>query len=127
MGSKTYHICDFYTLYQMNNGSKNVELKTRKGRPVKIEGEELEEVEQCIFLGYFISKTSSDEGIKARISKARQAFAMLKPARSTSVISESTNIRIFYINVKSVLLYGCETWGLTAGLQQKSRHLPTNA
>lgn len=35
----------------MNNGSKNFELKTRKGRPVKIEGEELEEVERFTYLG----------------------------------------------------------------------------
>nr|XP_034338546.1 uncharacterized protein LOC117692963 [Crassostrea gigas] len=108
--------------------TKAMKVKTRKSGPITIEGEELEEVEKFIYLRSIISRTGgSDEDINARISKARQAFAMLKPVWSSTTLNESTKIRIFNINVKSVLLYGCETWRLTTGLQQKSRFLPTNA
>lgn len=37
----------------------------------------------------------SDQDIKARISKPRQAFAMLRPVCGSSVLSKSTKIRIF--------------------------------
>lgn len=68
------------------------------------------------YIGSIISKT---EDIKAKISKARQAFPMLKPVWSFTILSESTKIRIVNTYVKSVFLYRFETWRLTIGLQQK--------
>lgn len=97
-----------------------MKVKTRKGGPITIEVEELKDVEKFTSLGSIISKTGdSDDDIKSRISKAQQAFAMLKPVWSSATLRESTTIRIFNTNVKSVLLYGYETWRLTTGLQQK--------
>lgn len=63
-----------------NKIAKIMKVKTKKGGPIAIGEEELEEVDQFTYLGSVISKTGgTDEDIKARISKARQAFAMLKP------------------------------------------------
>ena len=99
---------------------KLMKVQTRKGESVTIGGEELEEVEQFTYLGSVIRKTvGTYEDINARICKARQAFAMLKPVSKSNVLSENTKVRIFNTNVKSVLFYGCETWRLTAGLQYK--------
>ena len=56
---------------------------------------------------------------KARISKARHAFALLRPVWRTTSLSLKTKLRIFSSNVKSVLLYGSETWRLTSTLINK--------
>ena len=70
--------------------------------------------------GSIISKTSATcEDIKARISKARHAFMLLRPVWHTTSISLKTKLRILSSNVKSVLLYGSETWRLTAMLINK--------
>ncbi|XP_062566352.1 uncharacterized protein LOC134228686 [Saccostrea cucullata] len=64
---------------------KVMKVKTRKGGPITIEGEELEEVEQFTYLESIISNTrGSKEDMKARKSKTRQAFAMLKPFWSST-------------------------------------------
>ncbi|CAH1244312.1 DAW1 [Branchiostoma lanceolatum] len=51
--------------------------------------------------------------VEARIGKAKASFAQLKPIWRARNISVQTKLRILEANVKSVLLYGCETWGLT--------------
>ena len=61
----------------------------------------------------------TDEDIIARISKARQVFAMLKPVWRSSSLSLKSKLRIFTSNVKSVLLYGAETWRTTKYLVNK--------
>ena len=48
-----------------------------------------------------------------RIKKARGAFGTLDTAWRSTTYSNNTKTRIFITNVKSVLLYGCETWKLT--------------
>ena len=46
--------------------------------------------------------------------KALQTFTILKPIWRRRAIRTATKIRIFNSNVKSVLLYGSETWRSTA-------------
>nr|KAG5696758.1 hypothetical protein BaRGS_013567 [Batillaria attramentaria] len=46
-------------------------------------------------------------------------MVMLKNICASKVISTRTKLRIFNSNVKSVLLYGCETWRTTKTVQQK--------
>lgn len=54
-----------------------MKVKTRKGRPVTTEEEELKEVEQITFLGPLsVRLVTQTKNIKTRIIKARQAFAM---------------------------------------------------
>ena len=55
--------------------------------------------------------------------KARAAFVMLKNILASGGISMRTKLRIFNSNVKSVLLYGCETWRTTQTMQQKIQTL----
>ena len=50
---------------------------------------------------------------------ARQEQNMLKNIWASGEISMRTKLRIFNSNVKSVLLYGCETWRTTHTTQRK--------
>ena len=61
----------------------------------------------------------TDRDVTARIGKARAAFVMLKNIWASGGISMRTKLCIFNSNVKSVLLYGCETWRTTQTMQQK--------
>ena len=61
----------------------------------------------------------ADKDVELRVNKARHAFRTLRPAWLSSQLSINTKIRIFNINVKPVLLYGCETWKTTQSLNNK--------
>lgn len=52
----------------------------------------------------------TDSDNKSRIGKARTAFSMLKNIWSSKNIRITTKLRILNSNVKSILLYGAETW-----------------
>ena len=52
----------------------------------------------------------TEADVKKRISKARVAFHLLRNVWKSKVIGETTKIRLFNTNVKSVLLYGAESW-----------------
>ena len=55
----------------------------------------------------------ADDDIRSRINKARHAFRTLRPIWQSSALSLHNKIRIFNTNVKSVMLYGSETWRTT--------------
>ena len=55
----------------------------------------------------------SEPDVKRRISKASQAFSMLKNIWKSKKLSRNTKIRIFSSNVINVLLYRCESWKVT--------------
>ena len=66
------------------------------------------------YLGSVINKKrGTDVDVKARIGKASTAFLQLKNIWSSKILRNSTKMKIFNSNVKSVLLYGSETWRLT--------------
>ena len=78
--------------------------------PIMLEGETLEEVKDFIYLGSIVDTHGGTEAdVKNRISKARVAFHLLRNVWKSKVIGETTKIRLFNTNVKSVLLYGAET------------------
>jgi hypothetical protein len=82
---------------------------------IQINNTDLENISNFTYLGSIISTTSgTDEDIQARKKKALQAFSILKPVWKSRTLRTSTKIRIFNSNVKSVLLYGSETWRETS-------------
>ncbi|KAI8514967.1 hypothetical protein Bbelb_075580 [Branchiostoma belcheri] len=99
------------------NATKTKEMRvktTGNAKPVSCRGVELEIVKDFTYLGSVISSSGGAEmDIEARIGKAKAAFAQLRPVWKARNISLKTKLRIFESNVKSILLYGCETWGLT--------------
>ena len=100
--------------------TKLMSIGIKCGDGVSVAGERVEEVDEFTYLGSIVSKKGdTDEDIQARIGKARQAFAMLRPIWRSTALTTKTKLRVFWSNVKAVLLYGSETWRLTKGLEQK--------
>ena len=107
------------------NYSKNTCLKRwvlssasrtdNKGQnPVRLQQEEIKEVDKFTYLGSVVSKDAgADEDIKSRISKSRHVFRTLTPIWRSSALSLHKKFRIFNTKVKSVMLYGSETWRTT--------------
>ncbi|KAG7298484.1 hypothetical protein JYU34_018114 [Plutella xylostella] len=88
--------------------------------PFKINGQSIEDVDTFTYLGSKITPNGgTDEDIGNRINKARGAFAMLSPVWRSSAFRLQTKIRLFNACVKTVLLYGCETWKKTVQTTNK--------
>ena len=91
--------------------SKVLKIVSASKEQVEIEGNALEDVESFCYLGSIIDRDGGTTAeIKSRIGKAQAAFTSLNKLWRTRDISLRTKLRIFNSNVKSVLLYGCETW-----------------
>ena len=85
-----------------------------------IAGERIEEVDEFTYLGSIVSKKGgTDEDIQARIGKARQAFAMLRPIWRSTALTTRTKLRVFSSNVKAMVLSGLETSRQIKGMKQK--------
>nr|KAG5704568.1 hypothetical protein BaRGS_031832 [Batillaria attramentaria] len=97
-----------------------MKINTTANTPVTVGGEPIREVESFVYLGSVVDgQGGTDRDVTARIGKARAAMVMLKKIWASKVVSIRTKLRIFNSNVKSVLLYGCETWRTTKTMQQK--------
>ena len=71
------------------------------------------------YLGSVVNKQGgAHRDISVRIGKARQAFVMLRNIWKNNNTGLKTKLRIFETNVKSVLLYGSETWKQTKKTEQ---------
>jgi hypothetical protein len=94
--------------------TKILKLNSTSNEPVTLNGGPLEEVQSFTYLGSIIDQQGGTEAdVKARIGKARAAFIQLKNIWTSRELSLTTKIRLFNSNVKSVLLYGAETWRTT--------------
>ena len=95
-------------------------MNTTANTPVTVGGEPIREVEFFVHLGSVVDQQGGiDRDVTATIVKARAAFVMLKNIWAAVGISMRTKLRIFNSSVKSVLLYGSETWRTTQTMQQK--------
>ena len=100
--------------------SKILKYNTENTNPITLDGETLEEVETFKYLGSIVDKQGgSDANVKARIGKARAAFLQLKNIWDSKQLSTNFKVRIFNTNVKTVLLYGAETWRTTTTIIRK--------
>ena len=97
-----------------------MKINTTARAPVTVGGEPIREVESFVYLGSVVDKQGgTDRDVSSRIGKARAAFIILKNIWASMKISRTTKFRIFNSNVKSVLLYGSETWRMTKATMQK--------
>ena len=100
--------------------TKIMKLQTNQQMPVTLGEHKLEIVESFTYLGSLVTATGgADEDVKARIGKARYVFNVLKPVWRAKALSVNNKLRIFNSNVKSVLLYGSETWKVTNVISNK--------
>ncbi len=72
-----------------------------------------------VFLGTGEPLLETHLDIQQRINKSRGAFFRLKNVWRASNISLHLKIKLFNACVKSVMLYGCETWFVTNKTTQK--------
>ena len=100
--------------------TKLLKMNTNSITPLMLDTNTIEEVEAFTYLGSVINQDGgTDADIKARIGKARSAFIILKNIWKSHHISPGTKTRLFNSNVKSVLLYGAETWRTTKSITNK--------
>jgi len=72
------------------------------------------------YLGSIVAENGgTSREVSARIQKARESFSKLRRVWLSKSLRKDTKIRIFNACVKSVLLYGCETWFVTKEIQRK--------
>ncbi|VDO96259.1 unnamed protein product [Schistosoma margrebowiei] len=91
--------------------SKILRYNRAYNNSITIDGEDLEDVKTFTYLGSIIDEHGrSDTEVKARICKARTAYLQLKNIWNTKQLSTNTKVKIFNTNVKTILLYGAETW-----------------
>lgn len=116
MIEKTNHLIELSKIAGMKiNVSKTKLMKIGNSKEtLQIYGTNVEEVNIFQYLGSQITKDGGAQtDVTCRIKKARQAFGMLNNIWKSSQISRSLKLKIYKSNVKSVLLYGCETWKTT--------------
>ncbi len=76
-----------------------------------LEEEGLEQVESFRYIRSIVDAQGGTEAdVNTRISKARAVFHSFRNVWKSRIIVKTTKIRLFNTHVKSVLLYGAETW-----------------
>ena len=94
--------------------TKTLRMNHRCTDCIRIEGEEVDDVESFVYLGSVLDELDGTEAdIKRRLALARFAFIRL-PTIWRLRFSQKTKLRILNSNVLSVLLYGAEMWRVTA-------------
>ena len=87
-------------------------------RPITINGEALEVVEEFKYLGSVISADGTDkEDLRQRIGRAWGAFYNLGQTLLERRMGIKLRGRILYTSVVAVLLHGCEHWRLTRQME----------
>jgi hypothetical protein len=75
-----------------------------------IGSEVVEEVDKFVYLGSVIFKDGvAEDDVRNRIILANAAFGSLRNVWTSTRLSRRLKLKIFNNNVKSVLLYSCET------------------
>ena len=81
---------------------------------IRMEGEEVEDVESFVYLGSVLDKLGGTEAdIKRRLALARNAFTRLQNIWRSGRFSQKTKLRILHSNMLSVIPYGAEKWRVT--------------
>ena len=102
-----------YGLILNKSKTKTMHLNTKKQDPIFLENIALEDVNGFTYLGSIVTKHGGvDEDVKQCI-KANEAFIQLYPIWKSKIVTTQTELRIFRSTVKSVLLYGSESWKVT--------------
>lgn len=87
---------------------------------IVMNGQTLEEVKDFKYLGSFVSEDgSSSKEIKTRIGIATSAMTRLARIWKSNTISFPVKLRLYKSLVLSTLLYGCESWTLTADTERR--------
>ena len=99
---------------------KILRMNAKNQESITISGEPLKDVDKFEYLGAFVSNAGGGTmDLENRLTKARATFNRLKSIWSSTSISRNTKLRLFKTLVKTVLMYGSETWKMTKGDNRK--------
>ncbi|VDP54190.1 unnamed protein product [Schistosoma curassoni] len=107
--------------FNIHKGKSNIpRYNTTCTNRITLDGNDLEDVKTFTYLVSIIDEhDGSDTDVKERVGKARAAYLQLKNIWNSKQLSTNTKVRILNTNVKTVLLYGAETWRTTKANIQK--------
>ena len=81
---------------------------------------QIKQVDYFKYLGSWITSDGrSDRDIRCRIGQAKQAFMDMRTLLCTKIIGLGVRKRLLKCYIWSVLLYGCESWTISKGMEQK--------
>ncbi|VDP85097.1 unnamed protein product [Schistosoma mattheei] len=107
--------------------TKVLKYNTENTKPTTFDGKALEDMESFTYLGSIIDELRrSGKNVKSRTGKARAPFLQLKNICNLKQLSANIKFRIFNANIKTVLVYGAETWKTTTTIVKKVQVLKTN-
>jgi len=87
---------------------------------IRLNGKDIKKSSDFCYLCSIVAEDGgTSKEVNVRIQKARRSFSKLRSVWPSKSQRKGTKIRIFNAYVKSLLLYGCETWLVTKGIQRK--------
>ena len=100
--------------------TEEIRVNTIINRVFKLNGEEIKKSSDFCYLGSVVAEDGGARSdVNVRIQKVRGSFSKLRKVWLSTAIRKETKIKIFNACVKSVLLYGCETWLVTSEIGRK--------
>ena len=107
------------TRYKMKISAEKTKLMTNSAngiqREIKVKGQKLGTVTSFKYLGAVVSDDGSKPEVLSRIAQATAALTKLKPIWRDNNISLGSKVKL----MRSVFLYACESWTLTAELEKR--------
>ena len=100
--------------------TEEIRVNTIINQVLRLNGEDIKRSSDFCYLGSVVAEDGgASTNVKVRIQKARGSFSKLRKVWLFTSIRKDTKIKIFSAFVKSVLLYGCETWLVTSEIRRK--------
>ena len=88
--------------------------------PITLDRKILKEAEKFTYLGSTVAMNGECLiDIRCRLGKAASVMTKLGTIWKNKSISQKPKLKLYRSNALSVLLYGAECWGLTAGIEKK--------
>lgn len=100
------------------NKTKLMQFGRRELGKVTLNGREIEEVDEFVYLGQLLSKKNQHQELSRRIGLAWGTFNKFRYLFSSSV-DLSSKVRLWNSCILPVMIYGAETWSLNAQVMKK--------
>ena len=103
-----------------NKKSKVMRINGKSTGPVTVNGQNLDETSKFTYLGGAVTtQGGGGDDITCRRGKARTAFTKLNRIWTSSNYSIMTKVHLYNSMVRSIIIYGCETWKMSEGDTRK--------
>jgi hypothetical protein len=100
--------------------SEEMRINNKSNNTIILENQTIRKMAAFTYFSNNVSEVGGAiKDVNIRIQKARGAFSRFWKIWQSTHVLKSTKIKIFNSCVKSVLLYGCETWLVRTDIQRK--------